>query len=60
MVDTNGSSVRIRPQIKMPSTAKNRLSISEIRSGLNSRPSQSRTVMVEAMNPELPPIDTWS
>ena len=36
------------------------LSISEITSGLNSRPSQSWTVMVEAMNPELPPVDTWS
>jgi hypothetical protein len=36
------------------------LSISEIRSGLNSRLSQSWTVMVEAMNPELPPVDTWS
>ena len=33
---------------------------SEIRSGLNSRTSQSWTVMVEAMNPELPPVDTWS
>ena len=37
-----------------------RLSISEIRSGLNSQPSQSWTAMVEAMNPELPPVDTWS
>ena len=36
------------------------LSISEITSGLNSRPSQSWTVMVEGMNPELPPVDTWS
>jgi hypothetical protein len=36
------------------------VSISEIRSGLNSRPSQSWTGMVEAMNPELPPVDTWS
>ena len=36
------------------------LSISEITSGLNSRPSQSWTVMVEAMNPELPPVDTRS
>jgi hypothetical protein len=37
-----------------------RLSISEIRCGLNSRPSQSWTVMVEGMNPELAPVDTWS
>ena len=36
------------------------VSISKITSGLNSRPSQSWTVMVEAMNPELPPVDTWS
>ena len=36
------------------------LSISEIRSGLNSRPSQSWTVMVEAKNLELPPVETWS
>jgi hypothetical protein len=50
-----------RPDSRFASvTWRRELSISEITSGLNSRPSQSWTVMVEAMNPELPPVDTWS
>jgi hypothetical protein len=36
------------------------LAISEITSELNSRPSQSWTVMVEAMNSDLPTVDTRS